>query len=178
MPNDAKAAARLAANAIIANPPEAGADPITYDQLYAWGGLEIPEDGCSKEEYNRFNLLTLEFRDMVRNLVLVEIGRYLETVRGVGFRLLAPSENVSHIEDETYDQIKRTLRKAAKVVRHTRDEDLTIEERNAKTNASVRMGAMLGAVESAERNAKHEASYRNQTVASRPTIPTVGVRNT
>ena len=177
MPNDPKRAARLAANAIMANPPAPDGDPIPYHRLYQWGELEPPPDVASKKEHDDFDLISVGFREMLKHIVLIELGRYLVSVRGVGLKLLAPNENVPHAEDETYSQIRKAIAKAAKVVRHTRDSELTIEERNQKTNASIRMGALRGAAENAHGQAKLDAAYRSQTIGAAQVSPTVNTHD-
>jgi hypothetical protein len=88
-----------------------------------------------------------------------ETGLYLETVPGAGFRVLPPEENVPVANEMVYKRVTTALKKGLHILKHTRDEDLTEEEKQEKRASHVCLGGFKSVFESemAQRARKEQA---------------------
>ena len=110
-------AARKAADAFIATNPVPGV-VVEYAQLFEWGELE-PLSECAKytpKEVREWGYFRWAFMDSFRDLIGCELQRGMETVIGVGLRLLGPDDTVIHGIGVSYAAVFKALRVGAKIV--------------------------------------------------------------
>lgn len=137
--------------AVIVTSPPAKDFIISRDKLLSWAGLVEPPDPCSKKERTAHDLWMVQFLSHLRREVLQRVGRSLETVYGQGLRLVDPNEVVPLAEDEFYTRMLGQASKFSFKVRNVRDSDLTVPERQFKTDASARVGLVAQHLQRARR---------------------------
>ncbi len=168
-------AAEQAAVHLINNPDEWADDGIiTSDRLLELSGLEPPAVYASRKEHKDWDLAWMDFREKWRDMVLKWTGRYPKTLQGTGFTLLEPDQNVQHAEDLAISGMVKAISKGRRILRHTRDGDLSDEARQAKVAAQIRLSAMRSAVNTAQDQVDKERKYREAPSPGRPTTPAAG----
>lgn len=158
----------------IVNDPPAPTDIIRDETLYGVAGLVPPTEGATLAECDAWNLKKLGFREEWRRGVRAATGRHPATVRGVGFRLLAPRENSAYAQRQALDAALDALGGGLTIIRDTRDGDLTAEERQEKMQAEVGLRGFRQALKRAQDAAERDAKMRKIEAPPPPSIPSVG----
>ncbi|NIP96685.1 MAG: hypothetical protein GWO24_25920, partial [Akkermansiaceae bacterium] len=143
---DAKIAGVNVADDTINNPP-APDQLITREELWKQGGLPQRPDVLSKEMHDQWQRHEQKFFDTWKTVVHKVIGRWAKTIRGEGFRLLAPGEVCAEMEDATIKKLMASLNRAEFVMSHVKDNDLTVNERHDKLDRQQRMAFIKKAIE-------------------------------
>jgi len=147
---------------------------ITYDDLLAMSGFPAPPMKGNRDEFRGWELAWMQMKETYREMVSRKANRYLRTAPKEGFAITAPGETVSYVEDRCYDWIRNRLAKGQQILRHVRDDELTIEQRQEKVAAQIRLSQVQGQVKQAAMQAEKQRSYRDTPSKERPTIPSVG----
>ena len=137
---DWKEAARTAATWLIDRVAEYEGEHILEDDLRAAGDLDRAPEQASREEHKTDELRRLQFRTAIREHLRADIGRELETIPGVGFRLLAASQTAPYAESAFFTKVQRAGHAAQHQMRSTNTSDLTQEERVERADAQARVG--------------------------------------
>ena len=171
-PKQVTAAAMTAALTTVAR---LDADPtlefVTTDDLIRMSDLEPPteDDLATVHKQWGFNLMSL--REQWRHLVLEQAGRWPKTVRGEGFRILAPPKNIEHADTKVLDDVMRVIKKGERIIRGTRNSDLNASEQRQKINSELRFSAMKSTARSAQAQAERERTWRDDTPTPTPLTP-------
>jgi hypothetical protein len=171
-PDQIRLAATTAAEHTVADLSRFPNGIITQDELFQMAGISPPKKTCSHDEYDQWLLNKMSFRQQWRTEMLNRTGRWPATVRGEGFRLLQPNQNVEYVETTVLSKIIRTVSKGLDIVRGTRDSDLTNPERLAKTRAELRFSNISNAANAAKQQAENERRFREATPPTRNKLPT------
>ena len=115
---------------------------IEASHIVKWSGLEPPayDDEMATHHSWAFNLMSL--RERWRDEILSQTGRYPRTVRSHGFELLSHGETVDYASGKATRDIISAIRRSNKILRKTRDNELTARERQLKLNHQMRLAAM------------------------------------
>ena len=152
------------------------ADPtmefVTTEDLIRMSDLEPPneDDLATVHKQWGFNLMSL--REQWRHMVLERAGRWPKTVRGEGFRILAPPQNIEHADTKVLDDVMRVIKKGERIIRGTRNTDLSASEQRQKINSELRFSQMKSTARSAQAQAERERNWRDEpTTRTPPTTP-------
>ena len=105
---------------------------VTIEELIDMSGLAPPteDDLPSVHKQWGFNLMSL--REEWRHLILDRVGRWPKTVRGIGFEILEPPKNIQHADTKVLRDVVRAIRKGKRIIRSTRNNDLTGQQQKQK----------------------------------------------
>ena len=145
---------------------------VTIEDLVAMSGLTPPDDNEPSLIVTKqwgFNLMQL--RENWRHLVLDQVGRWPKTVRGVGFEILDPPKNIQHADTKVLHDVVRAIAKGKRIIRKTRNSDLTQQEQRRKINSDLRFSALQSAALSAEAQAERERMWRDEPSTPQSTTP-------
>lgn len=145
---------------------------VTMERLILMSGLTPPDDNEPSLIVTKkwgFNLMQL--RENWRHLVLDQLGRWPKTVRGVGFEILDPPKNIQHADTKVLHDVVRAISKGKRIIRKTRNSDLTQQEQRRKINSELRFSALHSAALSAESQAERERLWREEPSGPQPTPP-------
>lgn len=166
-----RAAAVHAAEQTIRRVDEFPEGIITSGELLQMAGLVAPPEPLTKEEHELWQFQLMALRQAWRCEVHERIGRWPSTLRGTGFRLLKPEENVDYAEMTVLKKVVKSIQKGLFIVRGTRNEDLDDEEKRKKINAELRFASLSGAARQAERQALRERGFKEEESSERPLMP-------
>jgi hypothetical protein len=156
-----EAALRAANSTVQALASDPKASMVTNQDLIDISGLTPPEDTDDLEVHKQWQTAVLQLREIWRYAVLDMTGRWPKTVWGQGFDILPPNKNVKHVDTKVLDDVRRVINKGLRIIRGTRNEDLTYEERQKKVRSQLRFNTLRTAALSAARNAQREATWRD-----------------
>jgi hypothetical protein len=145
---------------------------ITTEQLIQWSGLAPPTNTDPIDLHKQWNLTLLILRAEFRMIVLQRTGRWPKTIWGEGFKLLEPEENVAFVDTNVLKDISKTIGRGRKILRLTRNSELSDEDRRRKQAAQTRMSALASHVRKARVEANRLQRYQDAPVQSPKTSPT------
>lgn len=148
---------------------------ITYDRLLEISGFPSPPLKGGRDEFKAWELAWMQVKEMYRDMVSRKANRYLRTAPTEGFVVMAPGQTVAYVEDRCYDWIHSRLAKGQQILRHVRDDELTIEQRQQKVAAQLRMSHIQGQVKQASAQAEQQRGFKESKNPERPRIPSVGM---
>ena len=119
---------------------------LTMAQLLTVAGLSGPQGAATSATWQAWQLTLLQFREALVEDVLALTGRMLETVRGEGFRLLDAPDSVEYVEAVAITRAGKVLGKGARRLSLVSASEMTMEQRQRKTEAAVRLGMLKAAV--------------------------------
>jgi hypothetical protein len=134
---------------------------VTNDQLVTMSGLEPPAETDDLEVHKQWQTAILKLREVWRYAVLDLTGRWPKTVWGQGFDILPPNKNVHHVDTKVLDDVRKVINKGLRIIKKTRNEDLSYSERQDKARARLRFGTLRTAAISAKRTAETERTWRD-----------------
>ena len=137
---------------------------ITTEQLIAWSGLAPPTNTDPIDLHKQWNLTLLTLRAEFRMIVLERTGRWPKTIWGEGFKLLEPDENVAFVDTNVLKDISKTIGRGRKILRLTRNSELSDEDRRRKQAAETRMSALASHVRRARVEANRLQRYQDAPV--------------
>jgi hypothetical protein len=136
---------------------------VSNDQLITMSGLQPPDDTDDLEVHKQWQTALLKLREVWRYAVLDLTGRWPKTVWGQGFEILPPNKNVQHVDTKVLDDVRKVINKGLRIIKKTRNEDLSYSERQDKARARLRFGTLRTAAISAKRTAEKERTWRDTT---------------
>jgi hypothetical protein len=145
---------------------------ITTDQLIEWSGLAPPTNTDPIDLHKQWNLTLLTLRAEFRMIVLERTGRWPKTLWGEGFKLLDPEENVAFVDTNVLKDISKSIGRGRKILRLTRNSELSDEDRRRKQAAETRMSALASHVRKARVDATRLQRYQDAPVQPTITPPT------
>jgi hypothetical protein len=152
--------AHEAARAVIANPPEPDV-VIPYEDVFAWGGF--PPKPSSTHEFEKWQLAALDFKERFCAHVGKELGRYPLVEPGHGYRIPAPGEVAPAATEQMLARVEQGARKAGRMVRTVRPDDLDPGERNVLENSK----SIISLVKKTARKARKQQEADEQFEAAR-----------
>jgi hypothetical protein len=105
-------------------------------------------------------------------IVLERTGRWPKTLWGEGFKLLDPEENVAFVDTNVLKDISKSIGRGRKILRLTRNSELSDEDRRRKQAAETRMSALASHVRKARVDATRLQRYQDAPVQQTITPPT------
>jgi hypothetical protein len=144
---------------------------VTTEQLIAMSGLVPPTDTDLPSVHKQWGFNLMSLREQWRHLVLDQAGRWPKTVRGVGFEILEPPKNIQHADTKVLRDVVQAIRKGKRIIRSTRNDDLTSQERRQKINSELRFSQLEGASVSAQAQAERERTWRDDPTSETPQQP-------
>ncbi|MBD1586723.1 hypothetical protein [Pseudomonas typographi] len=114
-------------------------DLITLDWLREAFHLDEPK---TIEGFRAFQFAFLSNMDSLRQELLQEHRLLLTSVRGVGYELIEPNEQVETAWQSTFVKVKRELTKLAGAIRHIRYDELSDDKRREHADAQAKLSGI------------------------------------
>lgn len=114
-------------------------DIITLEWLQKSFHLKDPS---TIVEFRDYQFAFLGNMDSLRQELLQEHRLLLSSVRGVGYELVEPNEQVETAWQSTFVRVKRELKKLAGAIRHIRYDELTDEKRREHADAQAKLSGI------------------------------------
>lgn len=114
-------------------------DLVTLDWLREAFELQEPQ---TIEEFKSYQLDFLSSMDALRQELLVEYQLSLRNVRGVGYELVNPNDQVETAWQSTFGKVRRELGKLAGTIRYIRHDELTDEKRREHADAQAKLSGI------------------------------------
>ncbi|WP_296271759.1 hypothetical protein [Pseudomonas sp. UBA6323] len=123
-------------------------DIITLDWLASSFHLIEPE---SIAQFKEYQFAFLSNMDAMRQELLEQHQLALRNVRGAGYELVDPNNQVDYAWQTAFARVNRELRKLASHVTHIRHAELSDEKRREHADAQAKMSSVAGFVTRAAR---------------------------
>lgn len=114
-------------------------DLITLDWLRAAFQLQEPQ---TIDEFKSYQLDFLSCMDSLRQELLVEYQLSLKNIRGAGYELVNPNDQVEVAWHSTFGKVWRELGKLAGTIRYIRHDELTDEKRREHADAQAKLSGI------------------------------------
>ncbi|RQE68823.1 hypothetical protein IPC294_25620 [Pseudomonas aeruginosa] len=114
-------------------------DLITLEWLRNAFQLEEPR---TIEEFKSHQLDFLSCMDALRQELLVEYQLSLKNIRGAGYELVNPNDQVVVAWNSAFGKVRRELGKLAGAIRYIRHDELTDEKRREHADAQAKLSGI------------------------------------
>lgn len=94
------------------------------------------------EDFRNYQFAFMGNMDALRQELLQEHQLLLTSVRGVGYELVEPNEQVETAWQATFVRVKRELTKLASAVRHIRYDELSEDKRREHADAQAKLSGI------------------------------------
>ena len=94
------------------------------------------------DEFRDQQFAMLQNMDDLRQELLVEHRLMLKSIRGVGYLVVPPSDQVSVAWGDSFRRLRKEIRSLASNIRHIRHEELTDEKRKEHADASAKLSGV------------------------------------
>lgn len=121
-------------------------DLIPHDDLRAELGLPRPDDNAGIPEYERWQFRMLQALDRLQEYLLTEHNMLMVSERGIGYRILHPSDQLTYTTGTANERIRREINRAARRLAHIDNSQLTAGERRAAADSMCRLAFLRSAV--------------------------------
>lgn len=123
-------------------------DLITLDWLREAFLLKEPQ---TIQEFKSYQLDFLSCMDALRQELLVEHQLSLKNIRGAGYELVSPNEQVEVAWQATFGKVRRELGKLSGAIRYIRHDELTDDKRREHADAQAKLSSVAGFINRAAR---------------------------
>jgi len=110
---------------------------ITHAKLDEWFGLVEPVD---VKAYKKYVFKRLSCLDALKFHLLEDHSVCLDSVRGVGYKILQPGEQVDRVPEVYMDRAKNGVRRAMSSLVHVKATELTPAELSIRSRKIERLG--------------------------------------
>jgi len=114
---------------------------IAHEWLMEQFHLEYPETG-TKEEIEEISFAYLQCVTSMSQFLLEEHQLALQNVRGKGYRVVPPQEQIGVAKDQARFDLHRTLRKYAQRLQHIRYDELDVEQQRRRDDEAAKLTQM------------------------------------
>lgn len=121
-------------------------DMVPFEWLYAHFQLELPGKSTAWGVVEKVKLAFLRAFENFSEQLSEDFQVELESVPGIGYRLVPPREQTSWAEGEMYAGLRKTLRKAGRRTRNIDLEALSAAERVQNADAQAKIAAFASMV--------------------------------
>ena len=121
-------------------------DIVTFDWLYGHFELEKPQPATPWGKAEKMRLLFLRHIESFTDRLSDEFQLELESVPGVGYRIILPQEQTAWADAEGYAGLRRSMRKWARRLRNVQLEALSDEQRRQNADSQAKLSAFAGMV--------------------------------
>lgn len=125
---------------------------IAHDVLSGLIGVPVDSPLMEYREAERNGLQRLQRRDKLFMRLLTEHNIYLRNVWATGYQIIAPSEQASVANSDLMQEINKELKKAALIMKHIRQNELSNHDRRRHNDADVKLAALAEMIGSVRKN--------------------------
>ncbi|MCP4652595.1 MAG: hypothetical protein GY858_04345 [Candidatus Omnitrophica bacterium] len=109
---------------------------ILHDELKQWLSLEEPK---TIEEYKKHEFEYMSSIEKLKEDLLLDHSVYLMNMKGQGYQVLIPEEQVTRAPDKHTKKASAELRKAARALSNVKTELLSVETENLRLSKMARI---------------------------------------
>jgi Arc/MetJ-type ribon-helix-helix transcriptional regulator len=114
---------------------------LPHEYLHDILGLTPPEFG-SRDDFKKHALRALQRMETLKQRLLEEHQRYLQSVRGTGYRVCLPAEQTDTVYEKGMSQMKSALHQLQRGLENVNHAMLTERERAHNVDTRVRVAEM------------------------------------
>lgn len=112
-------------------------------------------------QFKEYQFAFLSSMDALRHELLEQHQLALRNVRGAGYELVDPNNQVDYAWQAAFSRVNRELGKLAQHVTHIRHAELTTDKRREHTDAQTKLSSITGFVARAERRRLHAPAQKD-----------------
>jgi len=112
---------------------------LTWEELYDLMDIKVPET-ATKEKWKEHEFEVLQNMENLKKLLLREYNLHLENVRGVGYQVLHPNDQVRIAPDKQLEKALAHVEKAREILTNVNQEALSFDGQQHQMRGLEKVG--------------------------------------